>query len=384
MAVRPMTLLTKTITLSANSSWYLYNFRKTTLREALLRGYKVICISPEDSYHLKLIDMGCIHKPMNFYSSSKNPFLDFIIFLKFFLIYRKIKPDMAFHFTIKNNIYGTLAARLLWIPAVNNVSGLGTAFISFSLSSIIVKLLYKISQPFAYKVFCQNNEDYDYLINHKLVPKKNLALLPGSGVDLKRFNTNLNATANRNSIFTFLFAGRMLKDKGVLELIDAVRHVNQKKQRCKLILCGFSDVDNISAINQETLNSFSLIQGIEWIGPSDSIEEVLALVDCVVLPSYREGMPKILLEAGAMGLPSLASDVPGCRDVIQDGVNGLLFKPKNVQSLKKAIEHMLSMKDSERERMGSSAKRIIEKHFDETIVVNTFFSVLQEYEEGFN
>jgi glycosyltransferase involved in cell wall biosynthesis len=376
-----MKLLTKTITLSANSSWYLYNFRQSTIREAILRGYKVVCISPEDNYHSRLIDMGCNHQPINFYSNSTNPFLDFMIFCKFFIAYKKIRPDMAFHFTIKNNIYGTLAARLLRIPAVNNVSGLGTAFISFSVSSLIVKLLYKISQPFAYKVFCQNVEDYDYLINSKLVSKKSLALLPGSGVDLKRFNSSLIENKhNKNSTFTFLFAGRMLRDKGLLELISAVQQVNQGKLRCKLTLCGFSDVDNISAISKDELNSFSLIQGIDWIGPSDSIEEVLASVDCVVLPSYREGMPKILLEAGAMGLPSLASDVPGCRNVIQDGVNGLLFKPKNIQSLEHAIKQMLDMKDSERKLMGLNAKEIIEKHFNEQIVVNAFFDVLKEYE----
>jgi len=379
-----MKLLTKTITLSANSSWYLYNFRQSTIREAILRGYKVVCISPEDNYHSRLIDMGCNHQPINFYSNSKNPFLDFIIFCKFFIAYKKIRPDMAFHFTIKNNIYGTLAARLLRIPAVNNVSGLGTAFISFSVSSLIVKLLYKISQPFAYKVFCQNVEDYNYLIHSKLVPKKSLALLPGSGVDLERFNSSLiNREGSKNLFFTFLFAGRMLKDKGLLELISAVRQVNQNKQRCKLILCGFADADNISAITEDMLNSFSLVQGIDWIGPSDSMEEVLATVDCVILPSYREGMPKILLEAGAMGLPSLASDVPGCRNVIQDGVNGLLFEPKNSQSLERAIEQMLDMKDTERELMSSNAKEIIEKYFDEQIVVNAFFSVLQEYEDKF-
>lgn len=372
-----MKSLTKTVTLSANSSWYLYNFRQSTLKELILREYTVVCISPEDGYHLKLIEMGCQHCPINFSSNSKNPLLDLLIIYKLFKIYRKINPCMCFHFTVKNNIYGTLAAKLLNIPAVNNVSGLGTAFLSISWSSIIVRLLYKMSQPFAHKVYCQNSEDFEYLIKYKLVPEQNLSLLPGSGVDLKRFKPS-SLDRNPNTLFTFLFAGRMLRDKGVIELVNAMTEINSVDQSCKLILCGFSDSDNISAITKDELQAFSSLPYIDWIGPTDSIEEVLAEVDCVVLPSYREGMPKILLEAGAMGLPSLASDVPGCQNIIQDGVNGLLFQPKQIASLKNAMDQMLKMSDKDIQSMGLNALNIVKENFDEEIVIKEFFKVLDE------
>lgn len=343
-------------------------------------GWDVYCISPQDSYYLNLIQMGCKHYPLNFKSSSKNPFLDLILLFKFYTIYRSIRPNIAFHFTVKNNIYGTLASSVLGIPSVNNVSGLGTAFLSTSFSSYVVKFLYKISQPLAHKVFCQNIEDFNYLSKQNLVPKESLDLLPGSGVDLHRFNPQLRSKANDSeSSFTFLYAGRMLKDKGVLELVKAFSEINKANKKCKLILCGFSEADNNSAISKDELHSISKIPFIDYIGSTDKIEDVLARVDCVVLPSYREGMPKILLEAGAMGLPSLASDVPGCRNVIQNEVNGLLFKPKCVKSIKTALNVMLSMKNLERANMGLKAREIIEENFDEEIVINKFFDVLKDF-----
>ena len=171
----------------------------------------------------------------------------------------------------------------------------------------------------------------------------------------------------------------MLKDKGVLELAKAFSEINKANKKCKLILCGFSEVDNNSAISKDELHSISKIPFIDYIGSTDKIEDVLAGVDCVVLPSYREGMPKILLEAGAMGLPSLASDVPGCRNVIQNGVNGLLFKPKSIQSIKTALNVMLNMNSLERANMGLKARKIIEENFDEEIVINKFFDVLKDF-----
>ncbi len=369
----------KTVALSANSSWYLFNFRQSTIKKAISEGYNVLCISPKDDYHLKLEELGCKHYELNFNSKSINPFLDLFLLYKFYKIYKLIRPDFIFHFTIKNNIYGTIASRFLRIPSINNISGLGTAFLSFSFSLLIVKFLYKISQPFAHKVFCQNIEDYNYLINKKLVRKENLDLLPGSGVDLQRFNTKLKLKeANKNSIFTFLYAGRMLKDKGVHELVRAFSEVGEENKKCKLILCGFTDVDNRSAITKDELDLISNIPNIEWIGSTDKIEDILSYVDCVILPSYREGLPKILLEAGAMGLPSLASDVPGCRNVIQEGVNGLLFKPKSSDSIKNSIYRVLEMSDSEILTMGLSARKIVEENFDEQIVISKFFSVLNE------
>jgi len=370
----------RTITLSANSSWYLYNFRSSTIKEALARNYKVICISPDDEYSDKLASLGCKHFPLNFQSKSKNIFSEILLIAKFFWAYRHIKPDAAFHFTIKNNLYGTIAAKINGIPSINNISGLGTAFLEKSLTTFIVKILYKVSQPLAHKVYCQNIEDYNLLRGNNLVPHANLKILPGSGVDTQKFHPNLkkNFIDSSDKIFTFLFAGRMLFDKGLRELISAIKIINNQKIRCNLILAGYADSDNPSAVSHREMQTWSKLPGVNWIGATDDIASILSQVDCIVLPSYREGMPRILLEAGAMELPCIASNVPGCKNIISHEVNGLLFKPRNVASLVESMNLIMNKTPQDLQQLGSNAREIIIKNFDEIIVIDEFFKTLEQ------
>lgn len=365
----------KTITLSANTSWYLFNFRVSTIKALLGRGYRVVCLSPEDDYSAKLKSIGCewIALPMD--NKGSNVANDVRLVLRLVAHYRDLKPVAAFHFTIKNNIYGTWAATLSGIPAVNNVSGLGTAFIHKGLVSSVVRLLYRLSQPLAHKVFCQNEEDFQLLNAARLVPLERLVLLPGSGVDLQRFNPGLRCASS--ATFRFLYAGRILADKGLHELLEAVIRINTESVRCELWLCGFAGVENVSAISQELLEAWSAKPGVRWLGPSDCIEEVYAQVDCVVLPSYREGMPRSLLEAGAMSLPVVATNVPGCRNIVTNGHNGLLCEAKSADSLRKAMETMLALSPEERKRMGTAGRRLVEAEFDEQLVVKAALDVLE-------
>lgn len=328
----------------------------------------MVCLSPPDDYSQKIVDdLGAEWLSLPMDNMGSNPIKDIFLVIKFWRIYRKLKPLAAFHFTIKNNVYGTWAARLAGVPAINNVSGLGTAFIRSGLLGVIVRLLYKLSMPMAYKVFCQNQEDYKLLIENKLVPVARLSILPGSGVDLERFRPGL-VTPHKDH-FRFLFAGRLLADKGLCELINAVKLVNAGGARCVLWLCGFTDVDNVSAIKKHELDAWLDIAGVEYLGSSDSMEEIYAQADCVVLPSYREGMPRNLLEAGAMGLPVIATDVPGCRSIVTDGFNGLLCEVKNSDSLAQAMIKMLEMEDAERGIMGKNGRARVESDYDEESVV---------------
>lgn len=368
----------KTISLSANSSWYLYNFRSSTISAAVNKGYKVICISPKDDYSNKLIDIGCEHYPLNFSSKSSNPFKEFFLIINFLIAYLNIKPDVVFHFTVKNNIYGTLAAKMLGIPSVNNISGLGTAFIKKSYLSRIVIFLYKISQKYAFKIFCQNKEDYEFLIGNKIVARNQLILIPGSGVNTKKFfftDYNDHFSKLRDKNFTFLYIGRMLYDKGLQELVDAFQSIDNYPMKYRLILCGFSDSDNLSAVSNEDIELWSNIPGIEWIGPTDNAKNVMSLAHCVVLPSYREGMPKSLLEAGSMGIPVIATNVPGCRDIITDGFNGFLCEPYSSNSLKDCMEKVLNLDSENLKKVGQNARKIVLKNFDEEIVVKNFFDI---------
>ena len=359
----------KIVTLSSNTSWYLYNFRASTIRCFIKNGYRVICLSPEDDYSQKLKDdLGCEWLPLVMSNQGRNPFKDAGLVVQFWRYYRQLRPVAALHFTIKNNVYGTWAARTLGVLAINNVSGLGTAFIRRGLISAAVRLLYKVSQPLAYRVFCQNAEDMKKLADLKLVPLSRLELLPGSGVDLQRFHPGLKK--DHTGPFRFLFAGRMLADKGLNELIAAVRAINAECVRCTLWLSGFADVENVSAVTSAQLSEWSREPGVEWLGPSDSMEDVYAQVDCVVLPSYREGMPRSLLEAGAMGLPVVTTSVPGCKDVVEDRINGLVCEVKSSESLRLAMASMLEMTQEKRAKMGEQGRRLVSSKFDEKIVVD--------------
>jgi glycosyltransferase involved in cell wall biosynthesis len=356
-----------TVTLSANTSWYLYNFRASTIRRLITDGYRVVCLSPRDDYSARLRELGCEWLPLQMDNQGSNPVRDAGLVLQFRRHYRRLCPVAALHFTIKNNVYGTWAARSVGVPAINNVSGLGTAFIRTGLVAAVVRLLYRTSQPLAAHIFCQNVEDQELLIAKRLVPSKRLTLLPGSGVDLHRFRPSLRRA--HTGPFRFLYAGRMLADKGLHELIAAMRQLHAQGHNAVLWLCGFADVSNASAITTAQLNAWGEEPFIEWLGPTDAIEQVLAQVDCVVLPSYREGLPRSLLEAGAMGLPVIATDVPGCRHVVIHSHNGLLCEPRSADSLAVAMQQMLSMTAAEREVMGAAARVHVEQHFSEEVVV---------------
>jgi glycosyltransferase involved in cell wall biosynthesis len=355
----------------------LYNFRASTIRRLQAEGYRVVCLSPPDDYSARLVsDLGCHWYPLPMDNQGSNPMRDAGLVYRLWRHYRRERPVAALHFTIKNNVYGTWAARAAGVPALNNVSGLGTAFIRTGLVAAIVRLLYKTSQPLAQRVFCQNEEDYRLLVEKRLVPQPRLELLPGSGVNLERFHPAKHDA--HDGPFRFLYAGRMLADKGLHELIEAVRGINAKGQVCSLWLCGFADVSNVSAISESQLQQWAEEPGIEWLGSTDAMDEVLSQVDAMVLPSYREGMPRSVLEAGAMGLPVVTTNVPGCRNVVSAGVNGLLCEARDSHSLQQAMQQMLDMSTEERRRLGDNGRRLVEEKFDENLVVEATLRAIRD------
>lgn len=367
-----------TITLSANTSWYLYNFRASTIRALVAAGHRVVCLSPPDAYGPRLPGLGCEWRPLPMDNAGTHPGRDLALLGRFLRHYRQLRPAVAFHFTLKNNVYGTWAARALGIPAVNNVSGLGTAFIRTGPVAVVVRWLYRLSQPLAYRVFCQNAEDLELLRQRRLVPAERLALLPGSGVDLQRFHPRLRVAPAPGAPLRLLYAGRMLADKGLHELIEAVGRINAQGVRCQLSLCGFAGAGNVSAIGEDVLRQWAQSPGVRWLGPSDDMPGVYAQADAVVLPSYREGLPRSLLEAGAMGLPVVATDVPGCRHVVSHGVNGLLCQARNADSLHSALEQLLAMTAPERAALGAAGRARVEAEFDEQPVVKAALDVVDE------
>jgi glycosyltransferase involved in cell wall biosynthesis len=244
----------------------------------------------------------------------------------------------------------------------------------------LVRLLYKTSMPMAARVFCQNQEDYHLLIKQKLVPAARLQLLPGSGVNLQRFNPQ--CLRPHAGAFRFLYAGRMLADKGLRELIEAMQNLNQPVVQCELWLSGFADALNVSAISLDELEAWGRLPGVKWLGPTDNMVDIYAQMDAVVLPSYREGMPRGLLEAGAMGLPSVTTDVPGCRNIIEDGFNGLICQVKNSLALQQAMQKLLDMPARDRQRLSDNARQYVQENFDEGLVVEAAMQAISCLVEG--
>lgn len=338
-------------------------------------GYEIHTIAPNDSYTSSLVSAGCIHHDLTMDSRGANPIKDLALIFELHSIYRRIKPDVILHYTIKPNVYGTLAAAFLGIPAVNNVCGLGTVFLKKGTVSFIAKLLYRVSFRFARKVYFQNPDDLNLFIDEKLVPEKLVDLLPGSGIDLQKFTP---APYQRNSTFTFLLISRLITDKGVLEYIEAVKKLKATGLEAKFQVLGAIDEEHKRGIARKEIESWIHTGTIEYLGTTEDVRPFIQQADCIVLPSYREGTPRVLLEAASSSKPIVATDVPGCRQVVENQVNGLLCKLKDADDLAEKMYTMTRFDDQQLRTFGYNGRVKMETTFEESLVVNKYLQILQQ------
>ncbi|TFT89830.1 glycosyltransferase family 1 protein [Proteus mirabilis] len=340
-------------------------------------GYQVLILSPFDNYSLKLQNLGCkfIHIPID--GSSKNPLKDIKTFTTLFFILRKESVSCILNFTPKNNIYCTWAAKLNKIKVINNIAGLGTLFVNNNLSSKLARNLYKYSQKYADKIFFQNNDDLTLFLEKNYVRRSQIDRLPGSGVDLSRFTLSLSKNKEK---LRFLLIARMLYEKGITFYIDAARILKEKYgNNVEFCLLGFIGVNNPSAITHKQMTSWVSEGIINYLGTSDAVECEIAKADCIVLPSfYREGVPKTLLEAGAMGKPIITTDNVGCRETVTHGFNGYICQPKSVSSLVDAMDRFINLPYEKKLKMGKNSRQKIETEFDERIVIKKYLDALKE------
>jgi glycosyltransferase involved in cell wall biosynthesis len=295
--------------------------------------------------------------------------------LELLSIYKRIQPDVIFHFTIKPNIYGTIAARLLRIPTINNVCGLGTVFLKDGLVSKIAMSLYKFAFQFPQKIFFQNYDDQDLFISRSLVHQEITQVLPGSGINIEHFTKKKAAVADDRP-FTFLMISRLIYDKGVVEYIDAARILRNEGINARFQLLGAMDPEHRRGIDLDTIFEWINEEVIEYLGTSEDVRLELAQADCVVLPSYREGTPRTLLEAASFELPLIATDVPGCRNVVKNDFNGFLCQMKNGEDLSQKMRQMYALANEKRIEFGRNSRQIIEENFDEQIVIDHYLQLL--------
>lgn len=364
----------KTIVFSANTAWYLFNFRKNTIAAFLRRGYEVVTIAPEDAFVEKLRNMGCRHIVLPIRPSGKNPFHEAYIFRLYLLHYRKLRPLIAFHFTIKPNLYGSLAARMMGVAYSNNISGLGSAFNSRGPLRMAVRLFYRLSLGKSKRVFFQNPSDFGYFLDHGIVTRKNAEVIPGSGVDLASFKPHHK---DPSPVFTFVIACRILWEKGFAYLIEAMKGLKERNVRVQCLVFGFTDAMNSKYVPMEAIGEWERSGWIRYGGPLEDVREAYALADCVVLPSYyMEGVPKSLLEAAAMAKPIVTTDWTGCKETVKDGVNGYLCQARNAQSLMEAMLKMIRLDEADRRRLGEAGRRMVERDFNEESVIESYLRVL--------
>ncbi|MGB9855706.1 MAG: glycosyltransferase family 4 protein [Caldisericum exile] len=364
----------KKIALVSNTSWSIYNFRFGIMKALRDAGHIVVAIAPYDKYSEIIEKEGFEYRDVYIDNRGTNPINDIKTIIDLYTILRDIRPNIILSFTIKPNIYGNIAASLLNIKTINNISGLGTVFIRESIVTKIVKFLYKYALTKSLKVFFQNKEDMNLFVEKNLICATKCDLLPGSGIDILKF-VPVNYQHHDN-LFRFIMIARMLWDKGVGEYVEAARMIKAKYQHVKFYLLGFLEVDNPSAISKEQMDAWVDEGVVEYLGVSDKVYEEIAKVDCVVLPSYREGTPRALLEAASMAKPIITTDAPGCRDVVNDCVNGYLCKVKDAKDLADKMEKMINLSVNERRAMGKAGREKMIREFDEKIVINKYLETI--------
>jgi len=375
--------MTKKIAIVSNTSWYIFNFRMNLINGLISKGYEVIAIAPHDEYSNKLKESG-INKfiELKIESGGINPFEDIHTLYRLYKIYQGEKPDIVFHFTPKPNIYGTIAANKLQIPAVNNISGLGRIFINRTIITHIVKILYRYSQKRATKVFFQNKDDLALFLSENLIQEQKCDVLPGSGVNIQQFIPKV--LVKKDSTFRFILIARMLWDKGVGEYVEAARILKTKYSHLEFQLLGFLDVQNPSAISSGKMNEWVNQGLVNYLGTTDRVGDFLEKADCVVLPSYREGTPRSLLEAASMAKPIITTNSVGCKEVVDDGINGFLCKVKDATDLAEKMEQMILLNEDERLEMGKRGREKMIREFDEKIVIQKYLDTVGEIIEKQN
>jgi glycosyltransferase involved in cell wall biosynthesis len=361
------------IAIAANSSWNVVKLRAGLIRGLEQHGYESVVLAPADpEVGPRMKELGVQHIAVTLSRSGLNPIADLGLLFAYRRALRRISPKALLGFTIKPNIYGCLAARMLGVPAIANISGLGTAFIRRGPLTALVSAMYRVSLRRAAVVFFHNSEDLELFVSNRMVRREQSRLLPGSGVDCDRFTP----TPLPSGPPKFLLIARLLRDKGVREYVKAARLTRQRHPDAIFQLLGPLDPGNRTAIQPSELEAWVREGAVEYLGAADDVRPFIAASSAVVLPSFREGLPRSLLEGAAMARPLIAADAPGSRDVVEHGVNGLLCEVSNADALADAFQQLIAMSSGERDAMGLAGRRLVEQRFSEKYVIEAYLDVL--------
>lgn len=366
------------ILITVNAAWNIWNFRRSLVEALQADGHRITILAPHDDSVPSLQAAGCrfISLPMDV--KGLNPIADFWLVRRFGRHFRSERPDVVLSYTVKNNLFGALAARPLGLPFIPNITGLGTAFLSGGVLRTIAEGLYRKAFRHPETVFFQNSDDRDFFIQRNLIRTSQAVLVPGSGIDLGHFDVAPFPSGNEPPIF--LMIARLLRDKGVAEFVEAAIRVKSLLPQARFQLLGALAPENRGAIDPNVVRGWQAEGTIEYLGQASDVRPHIAAASCVVLPSYREGAPRTLIEAAAMGRPIITTDVPGCRSVIEDGVTGYLCAARSGDGLAQACLKFLELGDGARAAMGRLGREKMQREFDQAIVIGAYRRLLADLE----
>ncbi|WP_338860350.1 glycosyltransferase family 4 protein [Mycetohabitans rhizoxinica] len=363
------------VVLVANTLWSIVIFRPGLLRTLVRMGVDVVVMAPVDDTLPRARELNVRVIPLELSAKGTNPLRDLALVRTLVTRYRALKPDLVFHYTIKPNIYGSIAAKLAGVPCIAVTTGLGYAFVNTNLVARVAKALYRFAFRFPREVWFLNGDDWQDFVAQRLVDPAKTQVLPGEGIDLAHFAPRAAGVSDGH--VRFLLIARMLWDKGVGEYVEAARLVRAVYPQAVFQLLGATDVANPSAISAEQMRTWVAEGVIDYLGTTQDVRDIIARADCVVLPSYREGVPRTLLEGAAMAKPLVATRAIGCREVVVDGENGLLCAPKDAADLARKLQHIIEMGPDARATMGARGRRMVEQRYDERIVIERYLAAMR-------
>lgn len=355
----------------ANNDVGLYKFRKECLAALIAEGHEVHISLPRGEFIKNLEEIGCKYEETNLERRGMNPLRDISLFFAYLKLIRKIKPDAILTYTVKPNVYGGLAARVMRKKYIANVTGLGTSVENPGPLQKLVLTLYKIGMSKAECVFFQNSSNLEFMKAHRL-GGKNMRLLPGSGVDL-----NLHFPREfpgEEEPITFLAVMRVMEAKGIFEFLECAKNIKEKYPKTRFLLAGDYDEESLRAPVEAAQEKGY----IEYLGFQSDVDALVEKSHAIIQPSHHEGMSNVLLEAAACARAVIASDIPGCRESFDEGVSGFGFEVKNAASQQASVEKFINLSYDEKKQMGIFARAKMEREFDRKIVISAYLEELEK------